>query len=153
MDLVGMPGQHITVFCLMRYIIMKILLLLLIVAPLLLNGQQIFTASADHVVYETIHRDVSSGDVKDAIRTFEKLVSQLNDDGRSEELPQQYFGMAFTLALNGNYKESIRYHKKAIRAHRKYRNDEPLEISINLGLTYHLAGKDRKARRILGDTI
>ena len=87
---------------------------------------------------------------KDALTQFKEVVDFYKKQGRNDELPQAYFGMALGLALNGHYKESIRYHKKAMRVHKKYRQEEPLEIEMNLGLTYSLAGKTKKAKKILG---
>lgn len=70
-----------------------------------------------------------------------------------EELAETYFAIAFNLALSGDYRQSIRFHKKAIRMHKKFHDTDPLEINLNLGLTYHLAGKMRKARKYIGDNF
>jgi tetratricopeptide (TPR) repeat protein len=119
--------------------------------PLIVSGQQIITAANEPlVIYGQIHNALASDNPKQAIEEFKNVVAFIESQGRENELPERYFGMALALALNGNYKESITYHKKAIRLHKKYRNDEPLEIYMNLGLTYTLAGKPRKARKILG---
>lgn len=102
-------------------------------------------------LYQQVNDLLTANNVKAAVELFDKVVALYVLQGRESELTQSYFGMALALALNGNYKESIHYHKKAIKAHHRFRDDEPTEIVINLGLTYRLAGKERKARRILGD--
>jgi tetratricopeptide (TPR) repeat protein len=139
----------------MRYTVrkppMKNLCLILLLLPCLASGQQVISAANEPVaLYQEINNALATDQPKLALEHFRKIVTLYEEQGRFSELPQTYFGMALGLALNGNYKESIRYHKKAIRAHKKFRKDEPLEIIINLGLTYTLAGKDRKARKILG---
>jgi tetratricopeptide (TPR) repeat protein len=127
-------------------------LTLLLLCPLIVCGQQIITASSEPLdLYHDINNALATDHPRDAIQTFRKVISFYEGNGREMDLPESYFGMALALALNGHYKESIRFHKKAIRCHRKYRGTEPTEILINLGLTYLLAGKDHKARRFLGD--
>jgi tetratricopeptide (TPR) repeat protein len=131
----------------------NLFLLPMILVPLIVSGQQIVAASNEPVVlYEIINNALANDKPKDAIHQFKKIIDYYEGQGKTEEMPEQYFGMALALALNGHYRESIRYHKKAIRAHRKYRTGEPTEIFINMGLTYSLAGKARKARRFLGDS-
>jgi|GEM_PF-6040051 len=132
--------------------IMKSLYLILFaLLPLIVSGQQIITASNEPMeLYQHINNALAIDQPKDAIQIFKKVIAFYEEEGREMNLPESYFGMALALALNGHYRESIRYHKKAIRCHRKYRNEEPTEIFINMGLTYVLAGKDRKARRYLG---
>jgi tetratricopeptide (TPR) repeat protein len=133
---------------------MKFLLGFILCLPLTLRAQHVILTSADaDCLYQEINHSLLSNDPKFALRTFKKLVDIYAESNRKEELPEKYFGMALGLALNGFYKESIAYHKKAIRLHHKYRKGEPLEISINLGLTYYLAGKEKKAKRILGNSI
>jgi tetratricopeptide (TPR) repeat protein len=130
---------------------MKKFYLLLLFLPLAGSAQTIITASNEPLaLYQAINNALATDRPKLALEHFKKIVCLYEEQGRSSELPQTYFGMALGLALNGHYKESIRYHKKAIRAHKKFRNDEPLEIIMNLGLTYTLAGKERKAKKILG---
>jgi tetratricopeptide (TPR) repeat protein len=134
---------------------MKIFYLSIIMLLPLVADCQTILASSDEpmVLYQDINNSLSCSRPKQALHSFRKVVDFYSSRDKKNELPEKYFGMALALALSGYYKESIRYHKKAIRLHRRYRTDEPLEISINLGLTYYLAGKDRKARRILGDSI
>jgi tetratricopeptide (TPR) repeat protein len=101
-------------------------------------------------LYKQANQSLSIGDTKNAILIYDKLVDFYEHEGRQSELPESYLGMALSFALNGNYKESIRYHKKALRAHHRYRpNESALEIELNLGMAYQLAGKDRKAKRYL----
>lgn len=126
----------------------KLCLLPFFVFPLVLSAQ-IITASTEPIrLYEQINNSMASDNPKKAIEEFKGVIEFYESQGRENELPQTYFGMALVLALNGNYKESIRYHKKAIKMHRKYRKDAPTEMFINLGLTYELAGKTRKAKRL-----
>lgn len=119
--------------------------------------------------FASVAQTFSSVDEQSALGSFREINATLDADNPtvaiakfesymcgeiargSANLPEDYFAMALALALNGNYKESIIYHKKALRAHRKLRGDESLEIRLNLGLTYELAGKHKRARRILGE--
>jgi tetratricopeptide (TPR) repeat protein len=101
-------------------------------------------------LYKKANQSLSNGDTKNAILIYHKLIDFYEHEGRQTELPESYLGMALSFALNGNYNESIRYHKKALRAHHRYkRNESALEIELNLGMAYQLAGKDRKAKRYL----
>jgi tetratricopeptide (TPR) repeat protein len=101
-------------------------------------------------LYKKANEFLTIGKTKLAINIFEKVIDFYEQEGRLKELPENYLGMALSFALNGHYPESIRYHKKALRAHRKYKSKEsPQEIMINLGLAYQLAGKERKARKYL----
>jgi tetratricopeptide (TPR) repeat protein len=101
-------------------------------------------------LYKEANQSLNNGDTKNAILIYDKLVDFYEHEGRQTELPESYLGMALSFALNGNYNESIRYHKKALRAHHRYkRNESALEIELNLGMAYQLAGKDRKAKRYL----
>lgn len=70
-------------------------------------------------------------------------------ESNNQRRAENYFGKALALALNGDYRQSIYYHRKALKAHRRYYHEESLEITINLGLTFQLAGREKKARRIL----
>jgi tetratricopeptide (TPR) repeat protein len=128
--------------------------LFVVTMPLAGMSQNISTSDepVSHL-YQEINNSLPAHNPKTALRSFKRVVNYYIQHGRASELPERYFGMALGLALNGHYRKSIRYHKKAITLHHKYRKDDPLEISINLGLTYYLAGKDRKAKRILGDAI
>jgi tetratricopeptide (TPR) repeat protein len=101
-------------------------------------------------LYQKANEFLTIGNTKLAINIFEKVIDFYEHEGRVKELPENYLGMALSLALNGHYPESIRYHKKALRAHRRYKSKEPAdEIMINLGLAYRLAGKERKAKKYL----
>lgn len=101
-------------------------------------------------LYQKANEFLTIGNTRLAINIFEKVIDYYEHEGRVKELPENYLGMALSLALNGHYPESIRYHKKALRAHRRYKSKEPAdEIMINLGLAYRLAGKERKAKKYL----
>lgn len=116
------------------------------------KAQEIVFASAEPLAfYEKINLSLSGDNVKDALATFKSLIAYYKSTHQYNQLPESYFGMALALALNGDYKESIHYHKLAIRAHKKLTKQEAVEMNINLGLTYKLAGKEKKAQRILGD--
>ena len=96
------------------------------------------------------NNSLNQGDAKRAEIIFQQVIEFYEHEGRTKEVPENYLGMALAFAFNGHYKESIRYHKKALRAHHKYRqNESDNEIRLNLGLAYQLAGKERKARRFL----
>jgi tetratricopeptide (TPR) repeat protein len=117
-------------------------------------GQEVVVANDDPDMpvglYKKANEFLTVGKTKLAINTFEKVIAFYEQEGRLKELPENYLGMALSFALNGHYPESIRYHKKALRAHRKYKSTEsPDEIMINLGLAYQLAGKERKAKKYL----
>lgn len=100
-----------------------------------------------------INHSVEQDRTREAVKKFKAMIAQCKSSENECQVVETYFGFALALALNGNYSQSIRYHKKAIRLHKKLHNNEPLEMYINLGLTYYLADKDRKARKILGNTI
>jgi tetratricopeptide (TPR) repeat protein len=101
-------------------------------------------------LYKMANESLNTGNTKQALDMFEQVVEFIEETGRAEELPENYLGMALSLALSGHYPESIRYHKKALRAHRKYKSSEsPEEIKINLGLVYELAGKKRRSEKFL----
>jgi tetratricopeptide (TPR) repeat protein len=129
---------------------MKILCLLIVMLPMVSNAQILTASNEPTQIYFSINNALTHDRPGDAVAEFSKVVEFFKEEGRDKQLPEAYFAMALGLALNGYYKESIRYHKKALRAHRKYRDDEPLEIEMNLGLTYTLAGKTKKAKKILG---
>ena len=128
------------------------LLFLLLFASPLAFAQDIVIASQDETtgLYQKVNESLNVGDTRLAIDTFKKVIEFYEGEGRVKELSESYLGMALAFALNGHYTESIRYHKKALRAHHKYRKMESDDaIRFNLGLTYQLAGKDRKARKFL----
>jgi tetratricopeptide (TPR) repeat protein len=101
-------------------------------------------------LYREANESLSMGNTKLAINIFDKVIAFYEAEGRVKELPENYLGMALSFAFNGHYEESIRYHKKALRAHRRYRSTESADaIMLNLGLAYQLAGKDRKAKKYL----
>jgi tetratricopeptide (TPR) repeat protein len=101
-------------------------------------------------LYMKVNESLTRGNTKLALDIFKDVIKFYEEEGRLNELPANYLGMALSLALNGHYPESIRYHKKALKAHRKYKpHESPDEIKINLGLAYQLAGKDKKAKRYL----
>ncbi len=133
--------------------VMKSLAIALIcLSSLACSAQEIAYASVKPLaLYEDINLSLSRDNVKDALATFKGLIAFYKSTHQYDQLPESYFGMALALAFNGNYKESIRYHKLAIRAHKKLNKQEAVEMNINLGLTYKLAGKEKKAQRILGD--
>jgi tetratricopeptide (TPR) repeat protein len=117
-------------------------------------GQELAMArngSAEPVsLYLRANESLMQGDTRRAIHIYKEVVEFYQDENRRNELPESYLGMALSFALTGHYPESIRYHKKALRAHRKYRSKEaPVEILINMGLAYHLAGKEKKSRKYL----
>lgn len=132
---------------------MKVTLLfaLLLCFSIACEAQEILFANNEPAsLYREAHQSLSMGNTKLAINIFQKVIDYYEQEGMVKELSENYLGMALSFAFNGNYNESIRYHKKALRAHKKYRPDESADaILLNLGLTYQLAGKERKARRYL----
>jgi hypothetical protein len=134
---------------------MKILPIALIIcfSSIAVRAQELLTWNDSQPIafYEDIQLSLSNDHVKDALHTFSRVIAHYKRTGEIDKLPESYFGMALALAMSGNYKESIRYHKLAIRSHRKIHHNDATEMSINLGLTYLLAGRERKAHRILGD--
>ena len=132
----------------------KFLLTLTLLLPFSLFGQELYTASNQPTaLYHQINDALTANKPRLAERLFQGVVEFYEQNADESVLPESYFGMALAFALNGHYRESIRYHKKALKIHRKYRNDEATEITINLGLTYQLAGKERKAKKILGQNL
>lgn len=102
-------------------------------------------------VYKKANELLSSGDTKEALALFDRIAAHFIHQNELKELPAHYMATALSLAFSGHYSQSIRYHKKALRAHRKYKSAEPNEaINMNLGLVYQLAGKDRKSKKHLG---
>jgi tetratricopeptide (TPR) repeat protein len=135
----------------MRLVIITFSLLLLSLPAI---AQELIVADKEGDVpiglYKKANELLTIGNTKLAINIFEKVIDFYEQEGRLNELPENYLGMALSFALNGHYPESIRYHKKALRAHRRYKSKEPAEeIMINLGLAYRLAGKEKKAKRYL----
>jgi hypothetical protein len=129
-----------------------LLVALIIFSSLASHAQELVTSSASPLAfYETISSSLSDDKVKDARDTFKKLIVYYKSSDQITKLPESYFGMALALALNGHYRESIRYHKLAMKADKKINGHEAVEMSINLGLTYLLAGKEKRAHKILGD--
>ena len=96
------------------------------------------------------NQSLDAGNTREAVQKFEKAIQFYQNSGRQSELAEHYFGMALAFAFNKNYRQSIRYHKKALRAHTRYTSREPApEILINLGLTYQLAGRPYMAKKYL----
>ena len=116
-----------------------------------LVAQELIVANNEPtILYQKANESLSMGDTRLAINIFEKVIDFYESEGRVKELSESYLGMALSFAFNGNYPESIRYHKKALRAHHKYRpNESDDAIMLNLGLAYQLAGKERKAKKYL----
>ncbi|HEY0652393.1 MAG TPA: tetratricopeptide repeat protein [Chryseosolibacter sp.] len=101
-------------------------------------------------LYEKASESLSVGDTKNATTIFKQVIDFYQSEGRLKEVPESYLAMALAFAFKGHYAESIRFHKKALRAHHRYRCTESDDaIRLNLGLTYQLAGKERKAKRLL----
>lgn len=117
-------------------------------------GQDVSSTMPDPAsLYVKANQSLSAGDTKQATEIFKVVIQIHQREGRLKEVSESYLGMALAFAFNGNYSESIRFHKKALRAHHRYRSDESDDaIRLNLGLTYQLAGRTRKAKRILPDT-
>lgn len=112
---------------------------------------QVAIASNDPLqLYKQANLSLDVGDVRSADLIFKQVIEFYELEGRTKEVPENYLGMALAFAFNGHYKASIRYHKKALKAHHKYRQDESDDaIRFNLGLAYQLAGRERKAKRYL----
>lgn len=119
--------------------------------PLATFCQQLILASNEPtVLYEKANQSLNVGNTKMANQIFRQVIEFYEQEGRVKEVSEGYLGMALAFAFNGHYKESIRYHKKALKAHHKYRVTESDDaILFNLGLAYQLAGKERKAKRYL----
>src|SRR5690606_32720027 len=97
--------------------------------------------------YKKANELLSTGDTKEALVLFDQIATHFINQNELKELPAHYMATALSLAFSGHYSQSIRYHKKALKAHRKYKPTEPDEaINMNLGLVYQLAGKDRKSK-------
>ena len=133
----------------MRYSITISILILIAFSSF---GQDVAIATTDktYKLFQKAHASLDAGNIQQAISIFKQVIAFYEEEGRHKELSENYLGMALAFALNGNYHESIRYHKKALRAHKRYKSGEPAdEILINLGLAYHLAGREHKAKRYL----
>lgn len=133
---------------------MKFLAAFILFSPVALFSQDIITKLDDSSepinLYLKVNESLNKGNTKLALNIFDEVIEFYEEGGRQSEVPGNYLGMALSLALNGHYAASIRYHKKALRAHNKYKPNEPDdEIWFNLGLAYQLAGKERKAKKIL----
>lgn len=108
------------------------------------------SAAEPTTLYARANESLSAGDTKNATSIFKQVIDFYQHEGRVKEVPESYLGMALAFAFTGHYTESIRFHKKALRAHHRYRCSESDDaIRLNLGLTYQLAGKDRRAKRLL----
>lgn len=116
-------------------------------------SQNLSVASADTdpaALYVRASQSLTAGDSKLAEEIFKQVIQFYKKEGRVKEVPESYLGMALAFAFNGDYEQSIRFHRMALRAHHRYRCDESDDaIRFNLGLTYQLAGKDKKAKRYL----
>lgn len=115
-------------------------------------AQDVSFASATEptTLYAKANESLSVGDTKNATSIFKQVINFYQNEGRVKEVSESYLGMALAFAFNGHYTESIRFHKKALRAHHRYRCSESDDaIRLNLGLTYQLAGKERRAKRLL----
>jgi tetratricopeptide (TPR) repeat protein len=128
--------------------------LFLLTFSLCAGAQELILASADPAepiaLYRQASESLSNGNTRKAKTIFHEVIVFYQEEGRLRELSQSYLGMALAFALNGNYPESIRYHKKALRAHHKYRRNEPADdILMNLALAWQLAGKEKKSKRLL----
>lgn len=130
-----------------------VLLSSIILLPFIASSQNIVVVSQKSdpsTMYRQAHELLSEGQVASAISLFDQVIAVFESEGREKELSENFLGIALSFALNGNYEESIRYHKKALKAHHKYRPTESDdEIVMNLGFTYQLAGKEKKAKRYL----
>jgi tetratricopeptide (TPR) repeat protein len=105
-------------------------------------------------LYKEASQSLNHGNPKLAIQAYNKVIAFYQQEGKTRELSENYLGMALSFAFNGHYQESIRFTKKALRAHKKYRaNEFPDAILLNLSLAYKLAGKDRKANRVMNRAI
>jgi tetratricopeptide (TPR) repeat protein len=101
-------------------------------------------------LYAKANESLTVGNTKHATDIFKQVIEFYENAGRTKEVSESYLGMALAFAFTGHYSESIRFHKKALRAHHRYRCSESDDaIRLNLGLTYQLAGKDRKAKKFL----
>lgn len=111
------------------------------------------TVQAQEIValrYEEAGRLLDRNEPRHAAVVYERIIDYFLDRGEVSQIPENYLGMALSFAITGHYRKSVRFHRKALRAHRKYRSDEePLAIRLNLGLTYELAGRFKKAQKIL----
>jgi hypothetical protein len=108
------------------------------------------STSEPTILYVRANESLSVGDTRNATTIFKQVIDFYQNEGRVKEVSESYLGMALAFAFNGHYAESIRFHRKALRAHHRYRcNESDDAIRLNLGLTYQLAGKERRAKRLL----
>lgn len=108
------------------------------------------TTSYPASLYAKANESLSVGDTKNATDIFKQVIEFYENEGRVKEVPESYLGMALAFAFSGHYHQSIKFHKKALRAHHRYRGRESDDsIRFNLGLAYQLAGKERKAKKLL----
>lgn len=127
-----------------------VLAIFLFVSSVSSFAQIAIARSNPQYLYQQANHSLDAGDVKSADLIFRQVIEFYELEGRTKEVSENYLGMAMAFAFNGHYKASIRYHKKALKAHHKYREDESDDaIRFNLGLAYQLAGKERKAKRYL----
>jgi tetratricopeptide (TPR) repeat protein len=133
---------------------MKVQLTFALVMTCFISNSQDLAANSKvsypNSLYARANESLSAGDTKNATGIFKQVIEFYESEGRVKEVPESYLGMALAFAFSGHYQESIRFHKKALRAHHRYRCGESDDsIRFNLGLAYQLAGKDRKARKLL----
>lgn len=124
---------------------------LLALIPAVCLSQHLHVGFADpSALYARASQSLSAGNSKQAEQIFEQVIQLYKKEGRVKEVPESYLGMALAFAFNGDYHQSIRFHKKALRTHHRYRcNESDDAIRFNLGLTYQLAGKGKKAKKFL----
>jgi tetratricopeptide (TPR) repeat protein len=127
--------------------------ILLISIALTTVGQNVETNSVAFQRLAEINNALQENRTREAIHIFKEMIAQCKKEEDACHVVETYFGFALALALNEKYPQSIRYHKKSIRLHKKLHKNEPLEMYLNLGLTYYLADKERKARKILVNSI
>ena len=129
---------------------MKFMTLLgLLLVSLLTHAQELASANPS-LLFTEANQSLADGDTKHAEGIFKQVIEFYEQEGRVKEVSENYLGMAMAFAFSGHYAESIRFHKKALKAHHRYRPTEDDDaIRFNLGLTYLLAGKQRKAKRLL----
>lgn len=136
-------------------VFMKVILTFALSVVVLFSQAQdlaINTKSYPASLYAAANHSLSQGDTKNAAGIFRQVIEYYESEGREKEVPESYLGMALAFAFSGHYQQSIKYHKKALRAHHRYRGNESDDsIRMNLGLAYQLAGKERKAKKLLED--
>ena len=109
------------------------LLILLSAISLCSFGQDIIlagnTPAEPFNLFMEANQSLDAGHTRAAVQKFEKVIEFYQTSGRQTELAEHYFGMALALALNKNYRQSIRFHKKALRAHARYVSAQPAQES------------------------